>query len=364
MGQDSSSMFWPDARDEEYASRIDRHLRNSKHRSNWTSTQAQTRTTTCARQFKNPPRRLRGPDTLEKVEAASYYLNAYITSSHETETWFHTGPFFEEQEVFSSIFIRGLERLSRNDQQCLAFNDINLAFDYLKQMVERNHPLVYMRLMSTAGAFVQYPKSEICASICRSLSDFVKKLSLIVHGPNHPMNHTWGDVLHISSTEGSEPFLLEVGVSLAVKCMTSKPRHALGLFDIAKWVPSEARGLDEAALRGSLMEMSSRPDLVSKAQETRLALAELLLSQYRLSEGYHFYTEAMAYQDDDPVRRVSKTFWTAELKWRAGNTWGSIHTLKSALKYAEAESTMDENGAAGNLKEQIEEVLRRRQSLV
>ncbi|KAI7774804.1 hypothetical protein LA080_007774 [Diaporthe eres] len=137
----------------------------------------------------------------------------------------------------------------------------------------------------------------------------------------------------------------------------------MGLCDIAKWVPSDARGLDEASLRGSLMEMASRPDLVSKTQETRLALAELLLNQYRLSEGHHFYTEAMAYQDDDPVCRVSNTFWTAELKWRAGNTWGSIYTLKSALAYAENEC-MGENGEAGKLKEQIEEVLRHRQSLV
>ncbi|KAK7697767.1 hypothetical protein SLS64_013241 [Diaporthe eres] len=363
MGKDSSSIFWPDVRDDEYASRIDRHLKKSINRSKSTSTQAQTWITAYARQFTNPPRRLRGPDTLEKIETASYYLHVYITSHHEMESWYHTGPFFEEQEIFSSVFVRGLERLSRNDQQHLAFKDINLAFDYLKLMVERNHPLVYIRLMATAGAFIQYPKSDICKSICRSLSDYIRKLSLIIHGTNHPLNHTWGEVLHLSSAEGPESFVLGVGVDLAKKCMSSKHNYAMGFFDIAKWVPSDARGLDEASLRGALMEMASRPDLVSKAQETRLALAELLLDQHRISEGYHFYTEAMAYQDVDPVRRASKEFWTAELKWRAGNTWASIDTLKSALVYAEAES-MRGIGEAGELKEQIEEVLRRRQSLV
>lgn len=316
-----------------------------------------------SRQFTNPPRRLRGPDTLEKIETASYYLHVYITSHHEMDTWYHTGPFFEEQEIFSAVFIRGLERLARDDQQHLAFKDINRAFDYLKLMVERNHPLVYIRLMATAGAFIQYPKSEICKSICRSLSDYVRKLSLIIHGTNHPLNHTWGEVLHLSSADGPESFVLGVGVDLAKKCMARKANHAMGFFDIAKCVPSDARGLDEASLRGSLIEMASRPDLVSKAQETRLALSELLLNQHRISEGYHFYTEAMSYQDVDPLRRASKAFWTAELKWRAGNTWASIHTLKSALEYAEAES-MGGNGTAGELKEQIDEVLRRREILV
>lgn len=356
-------MFWPDVRDEEYASRIDRHLRKSINRSNSASTQAQTWMVAYSRQFTNPPRRLRGPDTLEKIETASYYLHIYITSHHEMDTWYHTGPFFEEQEIFSAVFIRGLERLARNDQQHLAFKDINRAFDYLKLMVERNHPLVYIRLMATAGAFIQYPKSEICKSICRSLSDYVRKLSLIIHGTNHPLNHTWGEVLHLSSADGPESFVLGVGVDLAKKCMARKANHAMGFFDIAKCVPSDARGLDEASLRGSLIEMASRPDLVSKAQETRLALSELLLNQHRISEGYHFYTEAMSYQDVDPLRRASKAFWTAELKWRAGNTWASIHTLKSALEYAEAES-MGGNGTAGELKEQIDEVLRRREILV
>lgn len=131
---------------------------------------------------------------LEKAEAGGYYLRIYITGSHETESWVKTGRTFEEQEAFSSLFIKGLERLSRDDHQQQAFEDINGAFDYLKQIVKRNHPIVYFKLMAAVVAFVQYPNSDICLKICRLLSDHLRKLTLIIHGPQHPLNHIWGDV--------------------------------------------------------------------------------------------------------------------------------------------------------------------------
>lgn len=360
--QESSSVFWPGDRDEQYADRIDRHLRNSKRRSNQASSRAQTWMAIRAR---TPPRRLRAPDTLEKVEAASYYLRIYITGNHETDMWFKTGRFFEEQEAFSSLFVRGLERLSRNDQQQLAFKDINRAFDYLKQIVERNHPMVYMKLMAAVAAFAQYPKSEICLKVCRLLSDHVRKLTLIVHGPHHPLNHIWGETLHVASAEGAGSFVLGVAVSGVRKCMANRPRHALGAFDIAQCVPSVARGQDEASLRGNLVAMAPHPDLLPEVQETRLALSELMLNQGRIAEGYHYYTEAIAFQDDDPVRRAGKLFWAAELKWRSGNTWGSLDTLKSALQYAEIDSMSDRgNGNARKLKQEIEDALRHKHDLL
>ena len=361
-GQDTSTIFWPDNRDEEYAARIDRHLRNSKYRPDSASSRAQT---VVVADSVTPPRRFRGPDTLEKVEAAGYYFQIYITSNHEPETWLKHCPCFGEQGNFSSLFIRGLERLSRNDQPHQAFKDINLAFDQLKQVVEWNHPMVYMRLMDAIAAFSLYPKSEICSTICRLLSDHVRKLSFIVHGPNHPLNYAWGEALHVSSAEGPESFVIGVAKSMFRKCMARRGREAMGTFDISKCVPSDARDLDEASLRGSLMEMGTNPDLLAKAQETRLALAELLISENRLAEGCHFYRLAMAFQDDDPVRRASKTFWTAELQWRSGITWGSLDTLKSALAYAEIES-MDEkdNGDADDLRKEIKCVLSLRQNLL
>jgi hypothetical protein len=312
-----------------------------------------------------PPPRLRGPDTLEKVEAASYYLQIYITKNHEPETWLRHCPCYGEQGNFSSLFIRGLDRLSRNEQPRQAFKDINLAFDQLKHTVTFDHPLVYMRLMDAIAASAQYPKSEICSTICRLLSDHVKKLSFIVHGPNHPLNHAWGEAMCVSSGETPESVVLGVAKSLFQKCGARRGRCPLETFDISKCVPSDARGLDEASLRGSLTAITPGSGL-AQSQETRLALAELLISQNRLAEGCHFYRVAMAFQDDDPVRRASKMFWAAELQWRTGITWGSIDTLKAALACNEFESEGGEqsNRAAEGLRQEIEAVLRRREHLL
>lgn len=333
-----------------------------------------------------PPRRLRAPDTLETVEAATYYLRIYIIGKHETESWFSPGPFFGEQEAFSALFVRGLEILSRNDQQqqALAFKDINRAFDYLKPIVERNHPMLYMKLMAAIAAFAQYPKSEICSTICRLLSDHVRKLTGIVHGPHHPLNHIWGEAMHASSAGDPGSFVLGVAVSGLRKCMLNRPRRTTqGLqvyldsrqlqdvslkqqsLHIGEYVSSHARDLDEASLRANLKAMGARPDLLPQVQETRLALSELLLSQGRIPEGYHFYTLAMAFQKDDPVNRAGKTFWAAELKWRVGNTWGTLDTLKFALEYAEIECVDGEgNENAEKLRDKIEEVLCHRHNLL
>lgn len=138
--------------------------------------------------------------------------------------------------------------------------------------------------------------------------------------------------------------------------MANRPRHASGIVDISEAVPSDARGLDEASLRRNLMVTASHPDLLPQAQETRLALSELLLSQGRTIDGAHFYIEATAFLDDDPVRHASKLFWVAELKWRTGNAMGCLDTLKSALAYAEMESVDDKNhGEAERLKQAIED---------
>lgn len=362
MGQDSSSVFWSGDRDKKYADRIDRHLRNNKDRSDPASSHAQSRMVVRAR---TPPRRIKAPDTLEKVEAASYYLRIYITGNHETETWFKTGRFFEEQEAFSCLFIRGLERLSRNDHQQQAFKDINRAFDYLKLIVEMNHPIVYMKIMAAVAAFAQYPKSEICLKVCRLLSDHLRKLTLIIHGPHHPLNHIWGDTLHIASGADPGSFILGVAVSGVRKCMANRPRHASGAIDIAAGVPSDARGLDEASLRGNLIEMAPYPELLPQAQETRLALSELMLNQGRIVEGAHFYMEAIAFLDDDPVRHASKLFWVAELKWRSGNALGCLDTLKSALEYAEMEYMDEKNdGTAGILRQAIEDAWTHKHNLL
>ena len=139
----------------------------------------------------------------------------------------------------------------------------------------------------------------------------------------------------------------------------------MGSIDIEKYVPSDARGLDEASLRDSLAIAASRPDLLSQAQEIRLALCELLITQVRMAEALHFFAEAKAFQAADPTRRAGKTLWMAELEWRGGNALASINTLKSALASGEVATAGEtNNGVAKTMKQEIEDVLRRRQNLL
>lgn len=362
MGQETPPIFWSVDRNEEYADRIDRHLRNNKNRSATPSPRTQTWMEIRPRTI---PRRLRAPDTLEKAEAAGYYLRIYIIGHHESEMWFTTSRFAEEQEAFHSSLIRGLERLSRNDREQQAFQDIGRAFDHLKQLVEWNHPIIYLRLMAAAAAFAHYPKSEICLKICHLLSDHIRKLSIIMHGPRHPLNYMWGDALHISSGADVGSFVLGVAVSGLKKCTAIGGGHAPVAWQIANCVTSEARGLDESSLLARRSAMASRPSLLPQLQETRLALSELMLSQGRLVEGAHFSMEAIAFLDDDPALDASKLFWVAELKWRSGNALGCLETLKSALARAEIEA-MDEgsNGNAGKVKQEIEKAIRHKHDLL
>lgn len=363
-GQGSpSSAFWPDGRDDDYTDRIRRHVSRSE-RKREQALQAWT-TPSGGRQAATLPRRLRGPDLMEKVESASYYLNIYLTDFSELRTWFWTGPSSGEQEAFSSLFIRGLGRLSRNEKPHQAFKEINLAYDYLKRLVEWDHPLVYLRLIVAISAFNQYPQSEICSYICRSLSEYVRKLSVIVHGAGHPLSNAWGDAIYYSSIEGPESFALAVPAQVLRRCRSVRSRIVKGFFNIADCVPSDARRLDEASLRETVSGLAPRGDLVPTAQEARLAMAELLIGQGRCAEGLHFFSEAMAFQGEDQARRAGKMFWAAELEWRSGNGRGSIETLRSALEYADVEAageTRDE--AAGKLRQEITEVLFRRRNLL
>lgn len=252
------------------------------------------------------PRRIRAPDSLEKVEAAIYYLRIYINGSRtdKTETWFKVENFFEEQGAFSNLFCKGLERLSRNDRPLQAFEDINRAFDQLKQMVMRDHPLVCIKLMIAAATFARFPKSEICWQICRLLFDHIRKLTLIIHGPNHPLNHIWNDTLRLAS--GSDPGSLVLGVAVngIQRRTATRSSHASGALDIADRVPGSTRGLDEASLRENLKMMAASPALLPQAQETRLALSELLLKKGRVLEGSQFYYEAIGFMEDDPLHHT------------------------------------------------------------
>lgn len=354
-GKESTTVFWSDNRDDEYAARIERHVRKYRQKKAQSHAHAGT--------IMTPSPRLRAPDTLEKVEAATYYLDAYATSHGNifTTEWFSTGP----QDTFTSLFVGGLARLSRNDPQDQAFKEINFAFERLKQLVSMNHPIVYLRLMASIAAFGQYPKSEICKAICRTLSEYLGQLCRIIHGTNHPLNHAWGESLFISAAEGPNRFALGVLVKAVQRCWTREPRVKMGSIDIARSVPSDTRGLDEASLRDRLAITAPRPDLLSQAQEIRLALAELLIMQARMPEAMHFYAEAKALIAVDPIRGASKAFWMAELEWRGLDAQGSINTLKSALAVDEVRVASETNEVVtGTLRQEIKDVLHHRQNLL
>lgn len=356
-GKGPKALFWPDNRVDEYAARIDRHVKKYQ--------QSKALSRAHAGPVMTPSRRLRAPDALEKVEAASYYVTAYFHACHDKFSKMWPGPSYGEQEEFSSLFVRSLVRLSRHDQQNQAFKEINLAFELLKQLVSLDHPVVYLRLVASIAAFSQYPKSEICSAVCRTLSDYLKKLSWIVHGSSHPLNHVWGESLLISAAEGPESFALGAVARIIRQCLTSEPRIGTRSVDIEKCVPSDARVLDEASLRDRLAVSASCPDLLSQAQEIRLALCESFITQVRFPEALHFLAEAKAFHAADPIRRASKTLWIAELEWRIGNAQVSINTMKSALSFDEiAMAGETNNGVTKTMTEEIKDILCHRQKML
>lgn len=333
-GHNENLGFWPEARSSNYDHRIARHLRNCKHGKNIREQFCQS----CrAAQSASMVLDITTPAYLSKalanVEMGLYYAECYFqaegASRLRTVQWFCT-PFASQNDTFMTLFATGLENLSRNHGVEQAFADINRSFDYLKGLIEADHPSVYHNLVRRIASCKAYPGSDVCLSVCRMLARYCQQLSLVVHGTNHPINRCFAaDLGMVEFGElGDFEVFLEGTRMLCGKYYGAAP----GCLRIETYVPSSKRGMTAEALREEIGPLSTTTEADSGIQECRLALAELSLGDNRVDEAVELVRATLASYDCDcqPVYPFGNSLWAAEIMWRGGYCDESVKILREA----------------------------------
>lgn len=286
------------------------------------------------------PARLKAPDSLENFEKTLYDAEVYLQfTMNRGRTWLASRAELGEDDRFFPLFIGGLEDLSRDHEPHRAFADIRKAFEHLTGLVALDDAAIYHRLVARFSSFEKYPQSDICFKVCRLLTRCLTAMYRETHGPSHPLNCVWSshiEVLESRPEPGLFDHYLESFRTLGQKLYGSKNSLNIGSTDLTKYIKSDVRNWDEEALRRGLAESASHASPAPVAQETRLALTELLLSQGRAEEATQLLGKTTAVQELDPSGDVSQVFWMAELEWRAGNADGSFALLREALQLADS----------------------------
>lgn len=293
-----------------------------------------------------------GPVFYEELERSFFDVNEWIVKHKSDTDWFGTKLDLGEDENFFPFFTRGLSTLARGDpaQQQSAWADINRAFDHVKGLVASHHPVVYLRLVGRAASFKYYPDSPICLDVCRLLLKHAYELFHQLHPNCHLLQAIWQSQMSIIrdpefSQCGSMEHSMHVVMTLCgMNFADTREGIRIGSLCIERYVPSAARGHEEDALRATLDSTNGdlTPLAISLAQETRLALSELLITQDRLDEGQRLVEDALAFRDLDAVNVEGKIFWMAELEWRLGKKDASITLLEEALAIVDAAALENE----------------------
>lgn len=286
-----------------------------------------------------------GPGFYETLEASFYDVNQWMAENRQQD-WFSHRINVGDDENFFPFFTRGLSTLARGDisQQPAAWADINKAFDHVKGLIASHHPVMYLRLAGRAASFKHYPDSPICLEVCRLLLKHAHDLFRQLHPDCNLLRAIWNTQISLIrdrelQSTGSMEHSINVVIALCgMNCSGTKESIDIGSLCIERYVPSVLRGQGEDALRATLE--STNGDLtplgISLAQETRLALAELLIAQERLEEGQRFVEDALAFRDLDSYNTEGKLFWMAELEWRIAKRDASITLLEEALAVVDA----------------------------
>lgn len=295
------------------------------------------------------------PGLYERIEASFFDVNEWLAENRHREDWFNTRLDLGEHENFFPFFTRGLSMLARGElaQQPSAWADINKAFDHVKGLIASHHPVTYLRLVGRAASFKHYPDSPICLDVCRLLLKHAFELFHELHPECHLLEAIWQSQIR---TILEPPFLQDGSMEHSINVVTTlcgmhwgdtKEGIHLGSLCIERYIPSAARAQDEEALRAALETTNGdlSPLSISLAQETRLALAELLIAQDRLDEGQRLVEDALAFRDLDGLNTEGKIFWMAELEWRMGNKDTSITILEEALAVVDAVALESEAGS-------------------
>lgn len=300
------------------------------------------------------PRHMPAPGMFEEIEASIFDVNEWLAENRHREDWFSGRLDLGEDENFFPYFTRGLSTLARGEltQQPSAWADINRAFDHVRGLIASHHPVTYVRLVGRAASFKYYPNAPICLDVCRLLYKHAYELFHDMHPDCHLLKAIWQSQM---STIRDPPRLHDGVLEHRPNLVTtlcgmhwgdSREGIHLGALCIERYVPSAARTQDEETLRATLETANGDLDplSISLSQETRLALAELLVAQDRLDEGQRVVEDALAYRDLDGVNTEGKIFWMAELEWRMGNKDASITMLEEALAVVDAVALESEAG--------------------
>lgn len=285
------------------------------------------------------PRHLKAPGVFNHLEAGIYWANVWLESNKHREDWFSYKLELGEDEDFFPLFTRGMDALGRGKKKPQeAFIDINKSFDHVKGLISVCHPLVFTRLICRVASFKYYPNSDICFDVCRMLLKHAWELFRAIHGNNHVLNNIWASHFDVFKNRDVVGYF-EHWVDIAMILFASHWDNTRGPIDLTslridQYVPSEARFQDEETMRSTLDDISRdpSPENLSVAQDTRLALAELLITQDRIDEGRQFIDEAVALRDMDLVNPAGRHVWMAELEWRTEHKDSSVHLLREALR--------------------------------
>lgn len=356
-GQRNPNEFWAGTKRVNFERRIARHLEKEGQEVDRLSKVDLASLASRLSSTGGGPRHMPAPGFYEGLEASLFNVNEWLAESRHREDWFSKRLDLGEDENFFPFFTRGLSTLARGNpsQQPSAWLDINKAFDHVKGLIASHHPVSYLRLVGRAASFKYYPDSPICLDVCRLLLKHAYELFKEMHPNCHLLQAIWQSQMgtirdpDFNQTGSMEHSINVVTTLCSMQWGDSSDGLHIGSLCIERYVPSAARAQEEEALRATLESTSGdlSPLSISLAQETRLALGELLIAQERLDEGQRLVEEALAYRDLDSVNTEGKLFWMAELEWRMSNKDASVSLLEEALAVVEA--VAQEGEAEGGL---------------
>lgn len=217
----TTAAFWPEARRSTYHLRIARHLKRSKPAPSpdATTTSPRDRSGTPSGTPSGASVSLSAPSpeqeqsvtvwkmpaydstALANVEMGLHWAEQYFRASLASDTtqtrWFSVPAAQSlalDTDSFAHLFDRSVGSLAARHTGAVAvdaaFGDLNRAFAGLQTLLQADHPTVYHMLVSKIAACKRgaYADSAVCICVCRMLARHCLQLSLVVHGPRHPIN--------------------------------------------------------------------------------------------------------------------------------------------------------------------------------
>ncbi|PSR82427.1 hypothetical protein BD289DRAFT_15564 [Coniella lustricola] len=354
--------FWAGSKGLNFERRIARHMektregRSSRHSSRPRSPHALDVTINSSHQ--QPQRRPSAAGPYEAMLTAKHYWEIWVTrSSHsfgsiclKEDASLEQSLADESISTFFSLFERSLVALSCDQETNRAFADVDQSFTYLNGLMTLRHPFIHIRILSLAVGYRRFPHVEVCYRVCCLLLDYCLGLLRTLYGQGDPVCRLWSAITDMLQAK-EEPqyydqFLESICGTWSTVWTQTQGYLDLGSVRLEAYITSPQRCQYETTLRRHLADPAAATDdtLTPAAQESRLALAELLINQGRILEAQPVLADVQRYKLFDFVDPESKGFWLSELMWRAGNPQRSVQVLQEVLEKLDSRPTTDHTG--------------------